>query len=195
MAGKKNIIDAGEPMVVVATQTGFYANKVRYEGERFAIDNPQAFSAAWMVDPNAADAEDTARIEADYASRHARPGSRDISDAALLAEIAQSGGRAEALRVENIQLKGKISELQGQLDQLLAGAKGSRAGAGVRAGTGGEAGGGPATEGAETDAGGLDAGAGEAEEGEDLFGSAPHGDAEGEAQAAGTVRITRRRVA
>lgn len=202
MTGDLNVEEA---MIVVATQTGFYGNTVRYEGERFAISGRAAFASTWMVDPHAEDANAAriAKIEAEYASRNARPGRGGISDDQLLAEIAMSGGRAEALRLENVQMKGKLDELQKQLDQYLAGAAGAEGA--IREGARGARRGRSAAEGAAAGAGGLDAGgldAGETETsgdesflGEESFlgDDAEGDDGAGETQGAGAVRITRRR--
>jgi len=192
MSASDTVLD--EPIVVVATQKGYYGNTVRHEGERFAINSPADFAATWMVEPaKAKDLRELVKLEADFRARHARPGRGDISDAQLLSEIAQSGGRLEALRQENLSLKAKvktlegtISELTGQLDQLLAGAKGAGEGRTVRVDAGRSR---QAKEGAESEA----SGAGDEGQEEVLGGQPEDGNDTGEAPAVGALRVTRRR--
>lgn len=171
-----------DAMIVVAKSRGYYGEKSRAPGERFAIASAEQFSPRWMVTPDKMTAEDKA-TEAAYVSTNTRARERNITDAQLLAEVAQSSGLTAVLRTENMQLKTRIKELeeknsalQGQLDELLAG----RAPSEVREGA-------PRTprqprEGLEADtAGPVDGDAG----------GEPEGDAEGAAQEQPTRRTRR----
>jgi len=178
-----------DAMIVVAVKRGYYGGKTRYEGERFAIASPTEFSKNWMVDASGPGLNrDVQALEQTYKTANAmRASSRTITDEQLLAEISQSAGVAASLRAENIQLKEKISELTGQLDQLLAGAKAGSAGRSVREGAGRFD---KAEEGAAADARGAAA----PEEGEEAFGGEPKDDdVTGAAPGVGTIRVTRRR--
>jgi hypothetical protein len=116
-----------EPMIVVAISQGYYGEKIRYEGERFALKEAAHFSARWMVDPNGSDFTSAHRaLEQSYKLANETASTRKgISDEQLLAEVTQSSGVIAGLRAENLQLKEKVSALQGQLDRALAGSQGS----------------------------------------------------------------------
>jgi hypothetical protein len=108
-------------MIVLAIGRGYYGGKSRVEGERFAISDKEHFSKRWMVDPSGSDFTSAHRaMEMSYMATSNRPLNRGITDEQLLAEVTQSAGVVAGLRAENLQLKEKVSALQGQLDQLLA---------------------------------------------------------------------------
>lgn len=115
-----------KPLVVVAIHKGYYGDKTRYPGERFAIADARMISTRWMVDPNGSDyTSDHRAMEAAYAAANSRGSTRTVTDEQLIAEVAQSSGVIAGLRAENLMLKEKVSALQGQLDRALAGAQGS----------------------------------------------------------------------
>lgn len=124
-----------EAMIVVAKSRGYYGEKPRYEGERFAITDKAHFSSRWMIDPNSTDyTSDIKAMEQNFANTRGKPAARSISDEQLLAEVTQSAGVVAGLRAENLKLKEEVSHLkeqisalQGKLDQALV------AGGGVRA--------------------------------------------------------------
>lgn len=178
-----------DAMIVVAVKRGYYGGKTRYEGERFAIASPTDFSKNWMVDTSGSGLNrDVQALEQTFKSANAtRSSGRSISDEQLLAEIGQSAGVAASLRAENIQLKEKISELTGQLDQLLAGAKGTSSGRDIRGGAGRND---KAEEGTATR---TDGAYGSAEGEEALGGEPKDDDVSGAAPGVGAVRVTRRR--
>lgn len=125
-----------KPMIVVATLKGYYGDKTRYPGERFAIADGSLISTRWMVDPSGPDyTSDHRAMEAAYAATSGKGSTRTVTDEQLIAEVTQSSGVIAGLRAENLQLKEKISALEGQLDRALAGAKGSVSGSEVRADT------------------------------------------------------------
>lgn len=99
-----------KPMIVVAKEVGYYGNKIRAVGERFAISNPAHFSKKWMLDPKK---DDTRSVEAQYSAPERK---RDITDEQMLAELADSAGAVAALRKENAMLKEQIRTMQGEAD-------------------------------------------------------------------------------
>lgn len=99
-----------KPMIVVAKEVGYYGNKIRAVGERFAISKPDHFSKRWMLDPKK---DDTRSVEAQYSVPERK---RDITDEQMLAELADSAGAVAALRKENAMLKEQIRTLKGEAD-------------------------------------------------------------------------------
>lgn len=97
------------PMIVVAKSAGYYGDKPRQAGERFAIKTARHFSKNWMADPSK---EETGHLEAQYTS----PGrTRDVSDEQLLSEVADAVGAVAALREENARLKQRIRKLEQEI--------------------------------------------------------------------------------
>lgn len=97
-------------MIVVATKKGYYGDKVRQIGEKFAIKDKTQFSGKWMTTPDSAEGKE---LHADYASTISNA-ARTVTDEQMLSEIAEAQGLAGARRAENDRLKAKLKELEAQ---------------------------------------------------------------------------------
>ncbi len=108
-----------EPMIVVATHRGYYGEKIRYEGERFALKDHAHFSPRWMVDPAGDKYTETHKAaEQAFAASTATQRKQGVTDEQLIAEVTQSSGVVAGLRAENLKLKEENRALRAKVDSL-----------------------------------------------------------------------------
>lgn len=131
------------PVEVIASQLGEYGKTERYVGERFHVARAEHVSKRWMIRADDESRKDEIkRLELEFKQGPGRLRQQDVSQAQMLAEVAQSGGALAALRAENAQLKAEIAELKGAVKDAkgkAAAVGGGSAGGEDAPGAGGEA--------------------------------------------------------
>lgn len=103
-----------KPIEVIAIQDGHYGGQYRKKGARFTVKNPdKELSKRWMAPADSQKAKDFQKAL----------GKREDDLDKVTGERVKSGGLSEQLAVtmdENRALKGRVAELEKQVDELTS---------------------------------------------------------------------------